>query len=104
MIEIDTAEIIAHIVVGHNNDGQIKFSMRKLKHIADRLEEESATIYTTCDMLSVDAFRCRYSSHITVKGDEICIKKDVTFTNKMHRYLPSGDVKEMLEKIIEEAK
>lgn len=104
MIEIDSAEIIAHIVVRHDEDGQIELSMRKLKHIADRLEKECATIYTTCDMLSVDAFRCRYSSQITVKGDEICIQKDVTFTQKMHRYLQSGDVKGLLEKIIEEAK
>lgn len=104
MIEIDVSEIIAHMVVKETANGEITLSMRSLKRIADKLENERTTIYTTCDMLSVDAFRCRYSKQITVKGDSICIQKDVTFTKKMHRYLPSDDVKEILEKIIEEEK
>lgn len=97
-IEIDSTEIIAFLIKENGyNDFEIPFT--RIRHLAEVIEAEHKDILTFCDGISIDAFRCAFSSNVKMEQSSITIYNIRSIRSNVERLLPPQRVIDLLKDI-----
>lgn len=98
-VEIDSSDIIAFLIndSGFCDDFEIPFS--RVLHLAKVIESENEDILTFCDSVSIDAFRCAFSSNVVIEHSTIRISNVQNIRPNIERLLPSQRIIDLLEDI-----
>ena len=88
-VEIDSTDIIAYLIKKNdfNNDFEIPFS--QILQLAKKIESENEDILTFCDSISMDAFRCAFTSNVVIEHSTIRIFNVHDISPDVERLLPS---------------
>ena len=97
--EIDSTHIIAFFIKksGFSNEFEIPFS--QIHHLAKVIESENEDILTFCDSISIDAFRCAFTSNVVIEHSTIKICNVRKIRPNVERLLPSQRIMDLLEDI-----
>jgi hypothetical protein len=101
-VEIDSTEIIAFLINKSNCSHKFEIPFSKIQKIAKVIESENQDILTFCDSISIDAFRCAFTSNVIVEDSTIIIEDIQIIRSNIERLLPSQRIIELLEKINKE--
>lgn len=98
-VEIDSTDIIAFLIKksGFCNEFEIPFS--QILHLAKVIESENEDILTFCDSISIDAFRCAFTSNVVVEHSTIKICNVRKIRLNVERLLPPQRIMDLLEDI-----
>ena len=98
-VEIDSTDIIAFLIKKSDfcNDFEIPFS--KILHLAKAIESENEDILTFCDSVSIDAFRCAFTSNVVIEHSTIKISNAHNIRSNLERLLPPQRIMDLLEDI-----
>ncbi|GAB6976411.1 hypothetical protein JCM15124A_13180 [Prevotella falsenii] len=98
-VEIDSTDIIAFLIKrsGFSNEFEIPFSL--IHHLAKVIESENEDILTFCDSVSIDAFRCAFTSNVVVEHSTIKIYNARKIRTNVERLLPPQRIMDLLEDI-----
>lgn len=98
-VEIDSTDIIAFLIKksGFSNEFEIPFS--QILHLAKVIESENDDILTFCDSISIDAFRCAFTSNVVVEHSTIKIYNARSIRPNVERLLPPQRIMDLLEDI-----
>lgn len=98
-VEIDSTDIIAFLIIksGFSNEFEIPFS--RILHLAKVIESENEDILTFCDSISIDAFRCAFTSNVVVEHSTVKIYNVQKIRPNVERLLPPQRIMDLLEDI-----
>lgn len=98
-VEIDSTDIIAFLIKksGFSNEFEIPFS--RILHLAKVIESENEDILTFCDSISIDAFRCAFTSNVVVEHSTLKIYNIQKIRPNVERLLPPQRIMDLLEDI-----
>ena len=98
-LEIYSTDIITYVIkrIGLSNEFEIPFSL--IHHLAKVIESENEDILTFCDSVSIDAFRCAFTSNVVVEHCTIKIYNARKIRTNVERLLPPQRIMDLLEDI-----
>lgn len=98
-VEIDSTDIIAFLIKesDFSNDFEIPFS--KILHLAKTIEYENEDILTFCDSVSIDAFRCAFTSNVVIEHSTVKISNIRNIRSNLERLLPPQRIMDLLKDI-----
>lgn len=96
--ELDSAEIIAFCIKQERPADKFEITYSKIQAIGRKMEEKVPFLNVTSDMMSIDAFRCEFSSYVEMREASLCINSVHDIYSRIERYLPDS----VLEKIMKE--
>lgn len=100
--EIDSSNIIAALVK-ENLNNNITLSYRQIREVANLLELNRPTLLTTCDLVSIDAFRCSFIHHVIMEEHQLVINDFKEIQGRLNKLLPSKEITEVIIKISKES-
>lgn len=99
VVEIDSSNIIAVIAKQNVHKERLSLNYGLIRRLASELERQNSYILTTCDMVSIDAFRCAFKEHVIMEHSELIINEVKFVSNRIQRFLPPVDITSKLEDI-----
>lgn len=99
VVEIDSSNIIAVIAKQNKNKDRLSLNYGLIRRLAVELEKANSYILTTCDMVSIDAFRCAFKDYVIMDHSELIINEAMYVSNRIQRFLPPVDITNKLEEI-----
>lgn len=101
--ELESSEIIAYFVSQQKEKDEFLISYHKIYEIGKRLERSIPSLQVSCDMMSIDAFRCEFSNYVEMRRSDLKIKHLQEIYSRIQRYFPEADlVSKMKQLEIEE--
>lgn len=101
--ELDSSEIIAFCLKQKHQSDKFEISYSKIQTIGRKMEERMPFLNVTSDMVSIDAFRCEFSSYVEMREKYLRINSVHEIYTRIERYLPdSVMVEKMMELELEE--
>lgn len=90
--ELDSAEIIAYFIKHQKAIDTFSISYNKIYDLGKRMEALMPSLQVTCDMMSIDAFRCEFSSYVEMRSSELKIRHLHEIYGRIQRYVPEPDL------------
>ena len=97
--EIDSTDIIAYLLKDYVSVEDYSIPLSRIRQLADAIETEHKDILVTCDMMSIDAFRCAFSSNVKVENACIVISDVSSIQTRVKRLLPPREVVDIFDEI-----
>ena len=98
--ELDSAEIIAFCLKQKQHSDKFEIAYSKIQAIGRRMEEKMPFLNVSSDMVSIDAFRCEFSSHVEMREEYLRINSVHEIYSRIERYLPDSLLEEKLMKML----
>lgn len=98
---IESSEIISFIITNESETvkSSLKVPISKIRAYARNIESSRSDIRVECDLISIDAFRCKFKHNISIENGTIYVSDLPILRPQVLRYLPSADVVSLLQKI-----
>ena len=90
--ELDSSEIIAYLIKHQRAKDNLSISYNKIYELGKKMEILMPSLQVTCDMMSIDAFRCEFSSYVEMRGSELKIRHLHEIYGRILRYVPEPDL------------
>lgn len=90
--ELDSSEIIAYLIKHKMAMDSLSISYNKIYELGKKMEELIPSLQVTCDIMSIDAFRCEFSSYVEMRGSELKIRHLHEIYGRIRRYVPEPDL------------
>ena len=100
--ELDSSCIIAALIEYSDDIKEINLSYHHIREVACRLERLKPTLLVTCDMLSIDAFRCSFSQNVVMETNQLVISDFGMIRCQLKKMLPSKDITDIIQNIEKE--
>lgn len=97
IVEIESAEIIAYSILRQIEEDYLELSYSDIWERAAILEENIASVRSECDMISIDAFRCRFPMHVVMNDHALVVRNIREIESEIRRLLPSNEIIELLD-------
>lgn len=97
--ELDSAEIIAFCLKQKQHSDKFEIAYSKIQAIGRRMEEKMPFLNVSSDMVSIDAFRCEFSSHVEMREEYLRINSVHEIYSRIERYLPDSLLEEKLKEL-----
>lgn len=99
---IESSEIISFIIVNETESAKsstLKVPISKVRTYARNIESTRSDLRVECDLISIDAFRCKFKHNISIKNGSILVRNIPMLKPQVVRYMPSADVVSLLQQI-----
>lgn len=97
IVEIESTEIIAYSLLKHVENDCLELSYSEIWKRAAILEENITSVRSECDMISIDAFRCRFPTHVIMNDHAIVVRNIREIESDIRRLLPNNEIIELLD-------
>ena len=96
--ELDSSEIIAYCISTEKRTDDFVISYKKIQTIGRILEERVPSLLVTCDLMSIDAFRCEFCHNVEMKEKELKVHRLNEIYSRIHRYMPEPELASKMKK------
>lgn len=97
IIEIESTEIIAYSLLKHVENEFMELSYSDIWKRAAILEDNITSVRSECDMISIDAFRCRFPMHVTMNDHALEVRNIKEIESDIRRLLPNTEIIDLLD-------
>lgn len=97
IVEIESTEIIAYSLLRQIEDDYLELSYSDIWKRAAILEDSIASLRSECDMISIDAFRCRFPKHVKMNEHALVVRNIREIESEIRRLLPNNEIIELLD-------
>ena len=94
--ELEVSEIIAFCLKERYASDTFELQYNTIRKIARKMEEKIPSLLVTADMMSIDAFRCEFSSYVVMSESGIRINHVKKVYSRIQRYLPDENMEVQL--------
>lgn len=96
IIEIESSEIIAYSLLRHVERDWLELPYCDIWKSATIIEQNYASVRSICDMISIDAFRCRFPLHVMMNDHALVVRNIAEIESEIRRLLPNSEIIELL--------
>lgn len=100
-IEIDSSDIIAYLACKDAKYNRITIQYDEIRYLGYQVEKISSHVLATCDIISIDAFRCQFPEYVKMEATYLEIDNISDILGLLHRLQPTDEVVQILEDIYE---
>lgn len=97
--ELDSSEIIAYFIKRQKATDSFSISYNKIYELGKKMEKLLPSLQVTCDMMSIDAFRCEFSSYVEMRRSELKIRHLQEIYGRIQRYVPEPDLESKMNEL-----
>lgn len=97
IVEIESTEIIAYSILRQIEEDYLELSYSDIWERAALLEENIPSVRSECDMISIDAFRCRFPMHVNMNEHALEVRNIKEIESDIRRLLPNTEIIELLD-------
>lgn len=97
--ELDSSEIIAYFIKQQKPIENFTISYHKIYELGKKMEALLPSLHVTCDMMSIDAFRCEFSSYVEMRSTELKIRHLHEIYSRIQRYVPEPDLESKMNEL-----
>ena len=99
-IEIDSSEIIAYLACRPDSNDQLCLDYQEIWDIGYRMEKANSAIISECDLMSVDAFRCKFPDYVKMEQDNLLIDNIPDIYSQLENLQPAPDIIKLIDEIL----
>lgn len=100
-IEIDSSDIIAYLACRDKDINKVTIQYDVIRHLGYQVEVIDSQVLATCDIISIDAFRCQFPEYVKMESTYLEISNISDISNLLRRIQPSDEVVQLLDNIYE---
>lgn len=97
--ELEASEIIAFCLKQKRQSDTFEIKYKKIRAIAQKMEEKIPSLLVTYDMVSIDAFRCEFSKNVIMSDQAIRINKVHEIYPRIQRFLPEAMLESKMKEV-----